>query len=67
VVAFQRLTAQQVAAYLDAASGRGWRAATRSRAGRDVRALPVGSHSNVVGLPLFETAQLLRGCGWLRP
>ena len=26
-----------------------------------------GSHSNVVGLPLFETAQLLRGIGWLRP
>ena len=26
-----------------------------------------GSHSNVVGLPLFETAQLLRGCGWLKP
>ena len=26
-----------------------------------------GSHSNVVGLPLFETAQLLRGVGWLRP
>ena len=24
-----------------------------------------GSHSNVVGLPLFETAQLLRGRGWL--
>ncbi len=24
-----------------------------------------GSYSNVVGLPLFETAQLLRGRGWL--
>ncbi|HET8996855.1 MAG TPA: Maf family protein, partial [Acetobacteraceae bacterium] len=26
-----------------------------------------GSHSNVVGLPLFETAQLLRGFGLLAP
>jgi len=26
-----------------------------------------GSHSNVVGLPLFETAQMLRGIGWLKP
>ena len=23
-----------------------------------------GSYSNVVGLPLFETAQLMRGLGW---
>jgi septum formation protein len=26
-----------------------------------------GSYSNVVGLPLFETAQLLRGLGWPLP
>ena len=26
-----------------------------------------GSHSAVVGLPLFETAQLLRGHGWQVP
>ncbi len=26
-----------------------------------------GSYSGVVGLPLFETAQLLRGQGWLSP
>ena len=26
-----------------------------------------GSYSNVVGLPLFETAQLLRGPGWPLP
>ena len=26
-----------------------------------------GSYSNVVGLPLFETAQLLRGAGWPMP
>ena len=26
-----------------------------------------GSYSSVVGLPLFETAQLLRGLGWPLP
>ncbi|MEM9750840.1 MAG: Maf family protein, partial [Pseudomonadota bacterium] len=24
----------------------------------------IGSHSNVIGLPLFETLQLLRGAGY---
>ena len=36
-------------------------------AGGDVRPHLSGSYSNVVGLPLFETAQLLRGLGWLVP
>jgi septum formation protein len=35
-------------------------------AGSFVRALS-GSHSGVMGLPLFETAQLLRGQGWSIP
>ena len=26
-----------------------------------------GSYSNVVGLPLYDTAQLLRGHGWTVP
>ncbi|MGH7118131.1 MAG: Maf family protein, partial [Acetobacteraceae bacterium] len=26
-----------------------------------------GSYSNVVGLPLYETAQLLKGFGWKLP
>ncbi len=67
-VAFQRLTAQQVEAYLDTGEwqGKAGGYAIQGRAEMFVRFLS-GSHSNVVGLPLFETAQLLRGCGWLRP
>jgi septum formation protein len=68
IVTFQRLTEQQVAAYL---AGSEWRGkaggyAIQGQAEAFVRFLS-GSHSNVVGLPLFETAQLLRGIGWLRP
>jgi septum formation protein len=67
-VTFQRLTEQQVADYL---AGGEWRGkaggyAIQGRAEAFIRFLS-GSHSNVVGLPLFETAQLLRGVGWLRP
>jgi len=68
VVAFQRLTPQQVESYL---AGGEWRGkaggyAIQGQAATFIRFLS-GSHSNVVGLPLFETAQLLRGAGWLRP
>jgi len=68
VVAFQRLTAAQIDDYL---AGGEWRGkaggyAIQGRAECFVRFLS-GSHSNVVGLPLFETAQLLRGAGWLVP
>lgn len=68
VLAFQRLTPAQVEAFL--ATGE-WQGAAggyqiQKRAEVFVRFLS-GSHSNVVGLPLFETAQLLRGVGWLRP
>jgi septum formation protein len=68
VLAFQRLTDQQIAAYV---AGGEWRGkaggyALQGSAEMFVRFLS-GSHSNVVGLPLFETAQLLRGCGWLKP
>jgi septum formation protein len=67
-VTFQRLTDQQVADYL---AGGEWRGkaggyAIQGRAEAFIRFL-AGSHSNVVGLPLFETAQMLRGIGWLRP
>ena len=67
-VTFQRLTEQQVADYL---AGGEWQGkaggyAIQGRAEAFIRFLS-GSHSNVVGLPLFETAQLLRGIGWLRP
>ena len=68
ILAFQRLTAAQIAAHV--ASGE-WQGAAggyqiQRRAEAYVRFLS-GSHSNVVGLPLFETAQLLRGAGWLTP
>ncbi|WP_027284185.1 Maf family protein [Rubritepida flocculans] len=67
-LAFQRLTDQQIAAYVETGEWRGKAGgyALQGRAEMFVRFLS-GSHSNVVGLPLFETAQLLRGCGWLRP
>jgi septum formation protein len=67
-VAFQRLTAQQVEDYLSHGEwqGKAGGYAIQGRAEAFVRFLS-GSYSNVVGLPLFETAQLLRGVGWLRP
>ncbi len=67
-VAFLRLTEAQKRAYLatgewqDKAGGY----AIQGRAAAFVRFLS-GSHSGVVGLPLFETAQLLRGPGLYRP
>jgi septum formation protein len=67
-VTFQRLTGQQVEDYIASGEWRGKAGAygIQGRAEAFVRFLS-GSHSNIVGLPLFETAQLLRGIGWLRP
>ena len=67
-LAFQRLTDQQVEAYLDSGEwqGKAGGYAIQGRAEMFCRFLS-GSWSNVVGLPLFETAQMLRGIGWLRP
>jgi septum formation protein len=68
ILAFQRLTDQQMAAYVESGEwqGKAGGYAIQGAAEMFVRFLS-GSHSNVVGLPLFETAQLLRGCGWLKP
>ena len=68
ILAFQRLTAAQVAAHVDSGEWQGVAGGyqIQKRAEAFVRFLS-GSHSNVVGLPLFETAQLLRGAGWLAP
>ncbi|WP_456307271.1 Maf family protein [Paeniroseomonas aquatica] len=68
ILTFQRLTEQQIDDYL---AGGEWQGkaggyAIQGKAEVFVRFLS-GSHSSVVGLPLFETAQLLRGVGWLRP
>ena len=68
VVAFNRLTAEQIEAYLASGEweGKAGGYAIQGRAAGFVRFLS-GSYSGVVGLPLFETAQLLRGRGYLRP
>ncbi len=64
VVGFARLTPSQVRRYLDSGEwqGKAGGYAIQGLAACFVRFLS-GSHSNVVGLPLFETAQLLRGAG----
>jgi septum formation protein len=68
VVGFARLTSDQIQAYLASGEWRGKAGgyAIQGRAAAHIRFLS-GSHSNVVGLPLFETAQMLRGLGYLLP
>ncbi len=63
-VGFARLTQRQVEAYVESGEWRGKAGgyAAQGLAACFIRFLS-GSHSNVVGLPLFETAQLLRGAG----
>ena len=67
-VGFARLSQAEIAAYLASGEwhGKAGGYAIQGRAAAFIRFLS-GSYSNVVGLPLFETAQLLRGAGWLRP
>ncbi len=64
-VTFKRLTEAELRAYLKSGEWRGKAGgyAIQGRAARFVRALN-GSYSNVVGLPLYETAQLLAGLGF---
>jgi septum formation protein len=61
---FKRLAASEVEAYLTSGEWRGKAGgyAIQGRAAAFVQNLS-GSYSNVVGLPLFETAQLLQGAG----
>ena len=68
VVGFARLSERQVEAYLSSEEWRGKAGgyAIQGSAATFIRFLS-GSYSNVVGLPLFETAQLLRGLGWPLP
>ncbi len=68
VVGFARLQSGQMAAYLAGGEweGKAGGYAIQGRAASFIRFLS-GSYSNVVGLPLFETAQLLRGAGWTLP
>ena len=65
IVTFKRLSEEELAAYLAAGEWRG-KAGGYAMQGRTealVRAVS-GSHSGVVGLPLFETRALLRAAGY---
>jgi septum formation protein len=67
-VAFKRLSREEITRYL---KSREWYEkaggyAIQGRAAALVRFIS-GSYSNVVGLPLYETAQLLAGCGYRSP
>jgi len=66
-VGFKRLSEAEIAAYLCSGEWRGKAGgyAIQGRAAALVRWMS-GSYSNVVGLPLFETAQLLTGRGYRR-
>lgn len=65
VVAFKRLTGREIEAYLGSGEwqGKAGGYAIQGRAAAFVHYL-AGSYSNVVGLPLFEAAALLRGLGY---
>ena len=65
IVAFKRLSDEELAAYLDSGEWRGKAGgyAIQGRAEALVRMLQ-GSHSGVMGLPLYETRALLRAAGW---
>jgi septum formation protein len=66
-VAFKRLTEAEIAAYLATGEWRGKAGgyAIQGRAAAFVSRVS-GSYSNIVGLPLYETAQLLAGRGYRR-
>jgi len=64
-VAFKRLAEDEIAAYLASGewAGKAGGYAIQGRAARFVKAVS-GSYPNVVGLPLFEVAAMLRGAGF---
>jgi septum formation protein len=65
IVAFKRLSDEEIAAYLACGEWRGKAGgyAIQGRAEALIRSI-AGSHSGVVGLPLFETRALLRAAGY---
>jgi septum formation protein len=67
-VIFNRLTEDQIQRYVACGEGVGKAGgyAINGRAAGFIRFVS-GSYSGVVGLPLFETAQLLRGLGYRVP
>lgn len=68
IVRIARLTPAEIDAYVATgeAVGKAGAYAIQGRAAAFVERLE-GSHSGVMGLPLFETAQLLAQHAWLRP
>lgn len=64
-VSLKPLSDDEITAYLDTGDWRGKAGgyAIQGPAGAFVRRI-VGSHPAVMGLPLYETVQLLRGAGW---
>jgi septum formation protein len=64
-VAFKRLSDEEVSAYLASGEWRG-KAGGYAIQGHAAAFIPwiAGSYSNVVGLPLYETAQMLAGRGY---
>jgi septum formation protein len=67
-VRFKRLSDQEIASYLNSGEWHG-KAGGYAIQGRAAAFVPwiAGSYSNVVGLPLHETAQLLAGRGYRPP
>jgi septum formation protein len=67
-VHFKRLSPKEVAYYLASGEGLGKAGgyAIQGRAGAFVTTLQ-GSYSAVVGLPLYETMNLLQGLGYVAP
>ena len=67
-VKFKPLSEADINAYLASGEwqGKAGGYAIQGRAGRFVTAL-VGSYSNIVGLPLYETANLISGAGYRLP
>jgi septum formation protein len=63
-VAFKVLSAAEVEAYIACGEWRGKAGgyAAQGLAGRYITSI-VGSYSSVIGLPLYETANLLEGAG----
>ena len=67
-VAFARLSEAQLDAYADSGEGIGKAGGYAIQGGAAAfTRLLTGSYSGVVGLPLFESAQLLRGRGYPVP
>jgi septum formation protein len=65
LVTFHDLTPVDIEAYVASGEGKGKAGgyAIQGRAAAHIRFIS-GSYSNIVGLPLFEVAHMLRGCGW---